>query len=830
MRWLLGRDPGDCDGCGAALVRGGSWCGACGAAVAGAAGPVDAVDETESGPSDRADDGGRGRRVVGGLVVLALVGAALVAGWDRAPAAVPLLGTPDGASGLSASGPPPDGLRIAWRHDLAEDGVLQSYTVSSNVDVAADGERIAVAGRVVDRSTGRLVRLDPWPSAGLWLDGDDLVHIDPISGTIERVGPAPDGDAGWPVAMLRDVVVLTRDDSVTLTSPDGRVLATSRHAYVQHLDRVDDDAVVLPVRSGNGSAESDIVLLDTSDGTEVAQLPADGASQVVDVLGSTLLHAATTSDLGAPGAGVTWRVRVHRPFGVDQIGEGIVTSAMAPRLLGVLGDGTVVVGGRTGATVSVWLLRPGQRTVDSFMTARSPSVSHGDPLGHGSGDITAQAVVVGDLVVMLDGGADAARAFDTAGREVWRVEADGAAAIGVGDGLLALLSGESGDGRARVVDGATGEDVVTVPPGISPWGGERDVVAAFDGHLAVGRDMGWTGNIELGLASTLWLGEEQGRAVPAADVFAGHLPEGEVLRQDWFLHGVTTGPQGEPTPVITQGSNREGLDVLGPDGAFSTVDLGPLPGTEVAGHRAQVVGVSATHVVVVRQSFEDGTTTSHVIERETGTVAVLDGLEVFGLFGDVLLGADVEPGMVVGVAEIVGVDVTDGSELWRRPDVIDVIFGDHLLVDDRAMLAIGRQDVRLVDLRTGERRWEHRPSEVLWPMASVLGPETVVVSTTDGQVVALDRTDGSEVWRTALSTPITTMTGAGSHVVVGTVDGLVVHLDRDGAEVQRVAVSTDAVTSVAAVGETVVAVAGDVVTGLRADGDGIVEQDEVDLP
>ena len=67
-------------------------------------------------------------------------------------------------------------------------------------------------------------------------------------------------------------------------------------------------------------------------------------------------------------------------------------------------------------------------------------------------------------------------------------------------------------------------------------------------------------------------------------------------------------------------------------------------------------------------------------------------------------------------------------------------------------------------------------------------------------------------------------------MVVGTVDGLVVHLDRDGAEVQRVAVSTDAVTSVAAVGETVVAVAGDVVTGLRVDGDGIVEQDEVDLP
>lgn len=91
MRWLLGRGAGACPACGAELERGAAWCGACGARTG-----ADGDAELAAAPEAMA-----------------------VASQLRSPAPEPLLGHLGESTGMSATGPPPSGLRRNARSSTA---------------------------------------------------------------------------------------------------------------------------------------------------------------------------------------------------------------------------------------------------------------------------------------------------------------------------------------------------------------------------------------------------------------------------------------------------------------------------------------------------------------------------------------------------------------------------------------------------------------------------------------------------------------------------------------------------------------------------------------
>ncbi len=175
---------------------------------------------------------------------------------------------------------------------------------------------------------------------------------------------------------------------------------------------------------------------------------------------------------------------------------------------------------------------------------------------------------------------------------------------------------------------------------------------------------------------------------------------------------------------------------------------------------------------------------------------------------------------------MVATDLRTGEERWR---VDDERWAWRMVGDEVHLVVVDVGSVVLRDTAQGEVVWRAEVEQLLTG-AAVLTPDLVVVSTRHGEVVALDRGDGRVAWSTAVGAPVSALTGAGDHVLLGTAAGQVVHLGSDGRELERLTVGSVPVASVAALGETVVAVVGQRVVGLRTDGDGLTERDEVDLP
>lgn len=825
MRWLRARDPGTCAGCDAVLERGAQWCGRCGARVAAAPATEDAAGAAAptAAPAQRAPGGGRARL----LGVVALVGvlvAALVAGVTREPAPVPLLGTAAGAGGQTASGPPPQGLRLAWSVPVVDDG---GRTVVVDPRLVVRDGRLAIDDRVADLATGRLVGTVPGVSAiggdgvGVAVSDDGLVLLDVLEGTVLRVTPLPSFDTastGVPVR-VGDVTVVVdhRARQTALVRDDGTVLARHDGAVEREYDRALGVPAAVNVRDGVGP-DAPSKLVSTRDGSVVAEVGADGP-QVVDVVGDrALVAAATTDDLGAPGTGVVWDLRLLDARRGGQLARARLVSAVAPRLLGTFADGTVAVATRSGQEVAIWRLDDEVEAVTQVRrnVLRGAGSGVDDALLAGASAMLRRLAMVDGVVVVHDASTERVAAIGGDGRQRWSRPATGPVAVAAAGGLVALVPDE---GRTRVLDAADGTEVTTVPP-LDRSGAPVAPVALLSDDLALAPPS--PVGLDVSVGTVRWVDLASGEQRTAEEVFDGVAPPDEVPSGNWRLVGVVRDDTtGQATPVVLRDLGRDVVQLLEVGSGFRTIDLDLPDEGDVASFLARVVGATDAHVALWTDSFEGvAASVTHLVDRRTGSTRHLRGLVGLALRDGLVLALD------PAADELVALDPGTGDEQWRS--AVPGSFFDGA-IDDELLVATAATTAAATLLEDGSPAWRHEASTALTGRV-VLGTSLLALPTVAGEVVALDRSDGAERWRAPLGVPATALAAAGDDVLVGTADGLVVHLDERGREVQRIAVGAGPVRHVAALGGTVVAVVGDAAVGLRADGGGVARRDEVELP
>ncbi len=244
MRWLLGRDPGPCTVCGAQLERGADWCGECGARTdtdADGDGTGQLVVAAESDGAGGEAGGGavaadprwsRRSRVVVAALGLALVGVAIAA-QPRGGPSEPLLGQIDQAAGLSATGPPPSGLRLAWAHEPEAPSQGGSRTAfGSPRDIIGRDGRIRLGADVVDLASGQLVRVaaggvGPGPEWAT-VEAGELVVLDQLTGEVLHRA-AVSGDwadrNAWNRGRWDGISLFGVEQGSVLVADDGSVIA-----------------------------------------------------------------------------------------------------------------------------------------------------------------------------------------------------------------------------------------------------------------------------------------------------------------------------------------------------------------------------------------------------------------------------------------------------------------------------------------------------------------------------------------------------------------------------------------------------------------------------
>lgn len=826
------------------------------------------------------------RATVAVAAVAALVTGAVVT--RPAPTGTPLLGRLDLAGGSTATAPPPDGLRVAWAHDVGDEVVGDHWYGPVGPPVVR-GDRVLVDGRVVELATGVPVadlRSEPlWGAIGeqgvaAMLRGGRIVTADSVTGdvlhTAEVAGGVLEGIGLEGVAAARaDGVSLFSSWPTDASGPGGWLLLADDGTevargvgYPQSWSslRAPGSPYVLvtelvPVSESDGDGlhdggmlEGSTLVLEAATGREALRLAEPEYHAAVDVAGSTAMTVSWTGGTEGPVGAVArvWDCAFVDLDGGRTLSTHELVSTDRPVLLGVAPDGAAVVGTRAADRVEV-LLVDGEA---------EPAVltSVGIDLGRGREQAeptiaAATAGVTGDVVVTLDSttGRVVATGFDGVRRWAKDVgpEVEG---LSVGDGHVAVTSRIDGTGSRevrvlRVEDGAAVVRTSSSTP--LGWGAQGAVpLAVIDGVLAVsgvpmrpphdpaplqhvdwfrlrdGREQpldevvrGWDRAGLLGTGAVPGAGDTEGGSpgpTPSGPD-DGELDTGALLGQ--HLLGVVAGDDGRARPVVGRVTQGGGMDLLDHRGR-----LVPAAVTDTGASYSWLVGATANRVVLGRERG-GGRAEVVVADRRDGRiVATLEGMYGIQVVGDVVLVMQVADGRPDD--GMVAVDLMSGEPRWSAGEPFQTW---PLRADDRELLEVGAGVVGLRRIDDGALVWE-RDLGVLLGAHSVLTPGLVVVQTHAGEVVALDRDDGAEVWRTSAASLVTSMAAAGDHVLLGTWSGLVVHLDAAGQERQRVAVGTSAVTAVAPLGDTVVAVVGQRVLALRTDGDGITTRDEVDLP
>lgn len=857
MYWLLGRDPGTCAGCDAELERAAAWCGACGARVQ----PASAVDDR---PADRGPPGSdehhaaEGDGEVGGghdrplrrralaATVVAAVAALVAAAVLRTEPPAPVLGEVGSDTGVTATAGPPLGLRVAWEQRRSGAGGLHSESGLGPSTVVADDALVRVDDTVVDVDSGRVVAAASWLAARegavtAEVRDDALVTVDTLTGAVVDRVTAPDlltGPAAGVAVLAGDVAVVNTDDGVVLVRLDGSVVAATAGRHDGYLDAATADPAAVPLRAVPTAADEDldldggafrdgtmlpVRLVSTRTGEEVAASGDDARVRVAQVHGDVAILAETGGVLGEPGpSGASWQVLVLDAVTGELRQRVATSSAEPPRLVGVADDGTVVLGTRTGSQVELATVSPQGEVAGLAATRAAPDGSgSSDPFTNGVGRV---AAVVGDLVVVLTDGE--AVATDLTGTVRWRV-GGGAEELAAGDGYVALL----GAATVRVVTAADGATVTSFPrrpPRFAPTAGALGVV---DGHVGIGDADGFRRAPQLG--TTTWFDVIDGTPSPVADLFAsdgGDGPGGAVA--SWQFHGTVagaaaSGPTVRRPPIVTSSEGRSSLRLLGAADGLDRIQLPTPDPTGPVGDLGTVIGVAPGRLAVTQYQFsaESEGVVTHLVDLDDGAVRSIPDWDGVLLTEGTLLA--VRQGPRVDEVGLAGFDPVTGEQRWSSPR-IDVL--GHPRYDAQLLVASDPLGVTTLDLEDGTRPWRHSASSVLADLQPVLAVDRVLLATAAGEVVALDRADGTELWRTDVGAPVTALAGAGGDALVGTRDGLVVHLGADGRERQRIAVATTPVVDVATLGATTVAVTDEVVVGLRVDGDGVVTDDEVDLP
>lgn len=879
MRWR--RAAADCAQCGATTSRDDRWCGDCGGLLASVpAEPIAATANAAAGVDTDAPGPGRsrGRRGVVVVVVVAALGLGVLT-VRPAPGGRPLLGHLDVATGTTATAPPPTGLRVAWAHAPDAPGTAVVDDPGAHLGPLAPpvvrGGRALVGGLVFDLDAGGTVAdlRETWPVWGeqgqdglaVVLVGGELAVIDLLTGRVPERAPVDVGGPPLEGMYVEGVARAHGEDAAlfSMWSPDadsgyggwavvdwgGRVVAHgegSPHGWYGGTPATGDHAVVVGPPAGAQGAE-EVRVIELATGRTALQRPMGPFGPGVDIDGD---HALVVTELDSRSRLATdWEVQlVDLPSGAV-LATATVASNDRPALLGTTAGGQAVIGTHVEKVLRAHVLDGAEL---DLVLARP--IEFGDQPVMFEETLAGSLVGVdGDVLVNTTPGSSVVEAVDLTGRRLWRHDVGTAVSVmEVGDGHVALALDRDGTRRLRLLRTDDGTEVLrTVVPTAMSWSGyPPEPLQAADGLLAVRR--GDFGDRRLGAIDWLELRDGRERALDAVarrwrplaaepgprasgdtnptalttpDPTTPSSPDdddGDVIDtvrlRGAELLGVLPDEHGRDRTLVAHVFGDE-LRLLLDDGTTRTVTL---PGG-VAGTR--VVGVAAGRVVVSQESGDGGGRI--VLADLDGTaVDVVDGYHPWRVVGGVVLTVEIEPGPGLGVHDLVAVDVASGEEAWRWSGHGD---GWQWSGDARQVVLVRTGRVTAVETVDGSESWSTDIGR-LGTGPAVLTAELAVVLTPYGELVALHREDGRVAWRTDLGRAAVSVSAAGDHLLVGTADGLVVHLDASGRELERISLGTDRVTSVAALGDTVVAVVGSHVVGLRADGTGITSRDEVDLP
>lgn len=790
------------------------WCGSCGAHVVGDEDPADPDDGddaavTAPGPSSR---------WVALAAAVALVGAVAAVGLLRSSPPEPLLGRVGTRTGVTADGMPPAGLEVVWEHDLGEHN--GAFPINGPA-IVADGDRLRVGGVVLDRSTGRLVRASPTAVVAerlrhATLTGDELVVSSTLTGQVRSRtrldGERPEGRCCRPVVQAGDGWLLSSDRESVLVADDGTEVTRVGAVPMDFMDSADADAAAVPLRGPPLGPEARLVLVDPFEGGVIHEVD-DGRARVAQVVGEVALLASPATGPLAENRVNDWTLELLDATSGVEMSRYVIASEQAPQLLGFTHDGRVVIGVRLGSEVQLHTAARGGLTLQTAVQV--PETQHARGVLMPS-TVRATVGIDDGVLVTIDG--DEVRAEEIDGAVRWRRDLGDARRLAVGDGYVALGDGpDSAGGTVRVLDLADGTSVATFPDEIDSRllsGDGRQPLSVVDGHVGLGDGSRVSPGNALPVGSSVWLELRTGARVAAGELLEPLVGDAldEPTTDEWWLHGLLD----DGTPLVTSGLQDSRVRVVQPGRGSTTVEV-PSPGPSDG--YAELTGVSADAVAVSEHVFDDGDGarhTMHLLGLRDGHVTTEVGLLGGLLAGDLLLATDLHGAPGRG-GNLVAIDATTGrrrwSTAWARGEVRDrARFDDSLLV---AGDAFGVTAVRLED---GGTAWDHVADEEL-AQPLVLAGSSVLVATTTGEVVALARESGAELWRSAVGTPVASLAGAGEGVVVGTFDGHVIVLDGTGREVQRIGlVDRRPVGAVAALGETVVATTGSRVVGLRADG------------
>lgn len=822
LRLLARHRASSCATCGAELDATAVWCGSCGALVVEDADAAE--DDRDRAPEVAGAEVDRralrwGAVGTGLLAVAALALGALL----RSPPPEPLLGRVGSWTGVTATGLPPAGLETVWERRIDPTGPV--FVRDGPGIIAADG-LVRVGAVVFNTTTGEFVRASRIAASSRGrlegrLMGDDLVVIDTLTGRVRSMQAVsrPDGlccrsvesvGSRWLIASNRESVIIDSDGAEV-----ARVAAGSLF-----VDGAGAGAAAIPLRRPDqGGLSAPLVLVDPSTGAVVHEFDG-GTARVAEVVGAQALVASLPGD-------ATFDLRTPLEWEVDLIDLGtgesrsrfVLSSTEPPRLLGVTATGDAVVGILGDTAVEVFRVGTGP----------SPLLSVAVPDERRSADVFGQSTIratVGladDVLVVLRD--DEVRGIELDGDVRWRRDSGGASRIVVGDGLVALDDGpQTTRGTVRVLDATNGRPVAEFPDGIdSQLLGVEDLrpLAVIEGHVGLEHGTWRVPAGSMRLSSSRWLDLRSGADTSAADLLGPYLGEGAdvAIGQDWWLHGALD----DGTPLLATGWNNGSPRVAGPTPEPVTVELPTQAGL---GPYAQPIGAAADHLFVPVADNDGSRFATHVVSWRAGGATTLPGLVGVATSGELLVATEGDPD--AEPHRLVGVDMATGERRWTL-DGPTTALDRHTRHDGELLVVADAFSVTAIRLEDGEVVWRHTATEEL-AQPVVLGNRRVLVTTTAGEVVALDRDTGDEAWRTAIGTPVADLAGAGGGAVAGTFEGHVVVLDGRGRETQRISLPDAPVHQVASLGDTVVATTGRQVVGLRADGGATPPPGEVQLP
>jgi outer membrane protein assembly factor BamB len=107
----------------------------------------------------------------------------------------------------------------------------------------------------------------------------------------------------------------------------------------------------------------------------------------------------------------------------------------------------------------------------------------------------------------------------------------------------------------------------------------------------------------------------------------------------------------------------------------------------------------------------------------------------------------------------------DGRSAWVLPRATPVA---PLVLDSDTLFVVTEADVIAVRAATGEVIWRHAAGGA--HLAPAIDPDSVYLGADDGRVVALKRTDGSQVWERFFRNGVTAIGAGGGRVYIGAGD------------------------------------------------------------